>query len=154
MANVTKNIYDKLELIIKTAYPRFTDADRIRVIEQSRVLKMVDFAYEDQILIMLRDAETLTTLSAGKISQYKFTLIYLNKTYFNRADEMSDFAEKLDQVFIDNVFVDNLWVDLQTTIDYENEIEIQVDEDVLPDFINKMQGFMIEIILSTYKGAS
>ena len=154
MANVTKNITDQIISKITTAYPRFTQADRIRVVEQSRTLKVTDFAYDDQLLIKLMSAETLTPLSAGKISQYNFILIYLNKVYFDRAEEISKFAEQLDQVFIDNVFNDGYWTDLQTTLDYNSEIELEFADAVEDTLINKLQGFLIEIKLTNYKGIS
>ncbi|MFO8066848.1 MAG: hypothetical protein R6U11_04620 [Bacteroidales bacterium] len=142
----TKDIYDKLKALIKSEFPRFKDADRIRVTDQNMGLKESDLGYEDFILIRFNgviDEQQMT--NEGKLETQEYQLIYVKRIIRSeQIDEIANFYDSLDSLLTSNNSCE-YWYNLLTLIDTEMDIETP------EDYQGELSGFVMTLEISVGK---
>lgn len=146
MTNYTQNIYDNLKSIIKTQFPRFKQADRIRVTDSNMGIKESDLGYEDFILIRFNGTVSEQQMTnAGKLETQEYQLIYIKRIVRSEdIDEIANFYDSLDSLLTSNNH-SNYWHNIIAMIDTEMDVETP------ENYEGELSGFVMTLEISTGK---
>ena len=141
-----ENIINELKSIIRTAYPRFKQPDRIII---DFKLTDSDLGYEDLILLVPAGTGEPQLLSKGKLDGYLVKLVYLKKMYKNQVINLVDFFEKLDDLLVTNAF-GSYWYQMTTEADLETELTDYLPEDYTEQG-GTYNGFILNLTIKSGK---
>lgn len=150
--NYTKQSADALITIIKAAYPRFVDGNRIvKMMPVNGELRHVEqhLGHEDVLILAPGEPseETTLPLTSGEIADQRWHLIYYKPTKTptdtSILDDISAFAQNLIDTLMDNKdHSSGYWINLRT----ELNLSIETPENYTGD----LYGF--ELILTMTVG--
>ena len=139
--NYFYNAWTNLISIIKVAYPRFADTERIKVRD---VLMSGDLSYPDCILIKPENDELLGERTKGRDSAFHLTLTYIIKQYPEVDYEvLSQFAENLIDTLEDNRASGTNWHNISVgNVLYSVDFPVPEEGEIVDHY-----GFTMEIIM-------
>ena len=150
--NYTKQSADELISIIKTAYPRFKDGNRIvKMMLVNGELRHVErhLGPEDTIILAPGEPseENTLLLTSGEIADQRWHIIYYKPTKTPNdssiLDDISGFAQNLIDTLMDNKDQsDGYWINLRT--------ELNLSIETPDEYTGDLYGF--ELILTMTVG--